>query len=74
MSNFSELDDMMGYNALNTDIFAKPATNAGNPNIYRTNPKDTKTKEEFHHLRESGLLSSHMRSELFYFVHLFSLL
>ena len=51
MSNFSELDDMMGYNALNTDIFAKPATNAGNPNIYRTNPKDTKAEDGHYHCK-----------------------
>lgn len=51
MSNFSELDDMMGYNALNTDIFAKPATNAGNPNIYRTNPKDSKAEDEHYHCK-----------------------
>ena len=51
MSNFSELDDMMGYNALNTDIFAKPAANAGNPNIYRTNPKDTKAEDGHYHCK-----------------------
>ena len=51
MSNFSELDDMMGYNALNTDIFAKPAENTGNPNIYRTNPKDTKAEDGHYHCK-----------------------
>ena len=51
MSGFNELDEMMGFDSQNLDIFNTDGNSTVNNNIYRTNPKNSKTEDGHYHSR-----------------------
>lgn len=61
MSSFNELDEMMGFNAQNLDIFNTDGNSPVNNNIYHTNPKNSKTEDGHYHSRVRLLYNPYNR-------------
>lgn len=45
MANQDIIDAMMGYDPSNMSVFQEKSTSTVNPNIYKTNPKDSKSED-----------------------------
>lgn len=64
MSNFSELDALMGFDPSNTSIFDTAEVAAtSNPLIYKTNPVDAKDSEDGHYHSRIRLLYNPFNSK-----------
>ena len=61
MSGFNELDEMMGFDSQNLDIFNTDGNSTVNNNIYRTNPKNSKTEDGHYHSRVRLLYNPYNR-------------
>ena len=61
MNGFNELDEMMGFDAQNLDIFNTNGNSTVNNNIYHTNPKNSKTEDGHYHSRVRLLYNPYNR-------------
>ena len=44
-----QIDELMGYNPKDLDVFQETTTNSFDVNIYKTNPKDSTSKDGHYH-------------------------
>lgn len=61
MNGFNELDEMMGFDSQNLDIFNTNGNSTVNNNIYHTNPKNSKTEDGHYHSRVRLLYNPYNR-------------